>query len=529
MSRTADISVKMALAIVVCVLAAAAIVGPETVGVATAAQIESVRSPAVAGAFYPADKTALERFVKGSLEKASKQHSSLPIKAILAPHAGYFYCGSTLAAAYKQIEGEAFTYDRVILIGPSHRVPTRAAAVSSAKAWQTPLGTIPVDTAAARAFAQTSDRIEVNDLAHAMEHSLEVQLPYLVVAAGGKRFEIVPIVTNSSNPADHEIVARALGSLAAGPKTLIVISSDLTHFPTGEVAQKVDKAILQAVASLSAPKLTEENSRLLKGHPGLDCTMCGLDAALCVVRAAPHLGIREAKTVSYTHSGMVTGDSRRVVGYGAMVFLGKAEGASAPDKQATTLTFGEGARTELLSIARSAVKDAVSGQKVEAGSSSTPDLQVKAGCFVTLKTEGKLRGCIGRFQSDQPLWKTVREIAVASATQDYRFANQPILPQEVPQLEVEISVLSPMQKVTKPLQEVKLGRDGITILDKGRSGTFLPQVATETGWSLEEFLGHCSRDKAGLGWDGWKSPTAAVYTYTATIIADEKQKAQTGR
>ena len=257
--------------------------------------------------------------------------------------------------------------------------------------------------------------------------------------------------------------------------------------------------------------------------------MCGLDATLCVERAASRLGIREARIVKYAHSGMVSGDARRVVGYGAMVFLGKAEEASLTQPQPSALTFSEAARKEMLAMARSAVKAAVSGQRVEAASSSTPDLQVRAGCFVTLKNKGRLRGCIGRFQSDQPLWKTIREIAASSATQDYRFANRPINPQEVPELEIEISVLSPMHRVSDPLHEIKLGRDGILIRDKGRSGTFLPQVATETGWSLEEFLGHCSRDKAGLGWDGWKSPTAAVHTYTAIIIKDEHQKSQANR
>ena len=160
-------------------------------------------------------------------------------------------------------------------------------------------------------------------------------------------------------------------------------------------------------------------------------------------------------------------------------------------------------------MARGAAKAAVEGSWVSYDPSENPELQVKAGCFVTLKNDGVLRGCIGRFTSNEPLWKTVREVAVSSATRDTRFSHNPVLPAEIPHLEIEISVLSPMRKISRPLEEIELGRDGIVVEDHGRSGTFLPQVATETGWSLEEFLSHCASDKAGIGRQGWKSPTAA--------------------
>jgi len=232
--------------------------------------------------------------------------------------------------------------------------------------------------------------------------------------------------------------------------------------------------------------------------------------------------MKEAKILDYTHSGMTAGDPNRVVGYGAVVFLGTANRPARQEADPLTLKFSEQARQELLSIARSAVKAAVQGEYVQFDASDNPELQVKAGCFVTLKNKGMLRGCIGRFQSDAPLCKTVCEMAISSATRDLRFVNNPITPAEVPELDIEISVLSPMRQISDPLRDVRLGRDGIVIADQGRSGTFLPQVASETGWTLEEFLGHCARDKAGLAWDGWKSPTARIYTYTATHIAEKE-------
>ena len=485
--------------------------------------LKEVRKPAVAGMFYPKDPGTLRRLVTDSLRSAAKEEFSLPIKAIMAPHAGYAYCSKSLAAAYKQIQGPSFKYDTVVLIGPSHRWPTKAGALSSAKTWQTPLGPVPVDTELVDKFAEMSDRIEFDDRAHAQEHSLEVQLPYLIAAAAGKPFKIVPMVTNSSDPVDHQIVAQALAKLASGPRTLIVVSTDLSHFPNAHDAERSDKAILKAVESLDAEKVRTENRTLLKaGYPALSVTMCGIDGVLCLERAAKSLGITEAKQVSYTNSAMAGGSDRRVVGYGAVIFTGSGKGAGKVKTDAVTLRFDDESQKELLAMARAAVKKAVAGDLVSYDPSNNPELQSRVGCFVTLKNQGRLRGCIGRFTSNEPLWRTVREMAVAAATRDIRFRANPIKPPEVPQLGVEVSVLSPLRRVKDPLKEIKLGRDGILIRDKGRSGTFLPQVATETGWSLDEFLGHCCRDKAGLAWDGWKSPTAQIFAYSVTIVHDGK-------
>ncbi len=230
------------------------------------------------------------------------------------------------------------------------------------------------------------------------------------------------MLTNSSDPADNEILAQAVADVAAGPRTLIVISSDLSHYPSMATAENVDKEILDAIKSLRAPTIIEENRKIMKaGHAGLSVTMCGLEAMVCVARAAPRLGISEARVVNYTNSGMSGGDNRRVVGYGAMIFTGSEKEATKGTSAPSTLTFGEKSQQELLAMARSAARAAVEGSWVSYAPSDNPELQVKAGCFVTLKNKGALRGCIGRFTSDEPLWKTVREIAVSSATRDIRF------------------------------------------------------------------------------------------------------------
>ncbi len=484
---------------------------------------EVTRRAAVAGMFYPAEVETLNRVAQESLESATKIELKQPVKILMAPHAGYTFCAQGLAAAYKQIQGAAFQYDRVILIGPSHRFATKAAALCSATTWQTPLGPVAVDMDLCKRFTAASDRIEFDDRAHVTEHCLEVQLPYLIAASGGKTFKIVPILTNSRDPMDHKTVARALVEFAADPGTLIVISTDLSHYPPANIAEKVDKAILEAVKSLSPETVAQENAKLMKvGHSGLSCTMCGLEAALCVLHAAKGLGINHAELVSYTHSGMSGGDRSGVVGYGAMVFTTSGKSASAEESVSMKVEFSPQTKRDLIEMVREAARKVVSGDLVDFKPSDNPEVQIKAGCFVTFKNKGRLRGCIGQFTSDEPLWKTVRDVAIASATRDSRFFSNPITHEEIAHLEVEISILSPLQRVSDPLKQIKLGEHGIVIRDKERSGTFLPQVASETGWTLEEFLGHCARDKAGLGWDGWKSPTAGVYTYTATIIEEGK-------
>ncbi len=180
----------------------------------------------------------------------------------------------------------------------------------------------------------------------------------------------------------------------------------------------------------------------------------------------------------------------------------------------------EEAKKELLSIARQAVEAAVRGEKLPEFKSTTDELQTKSGAFVTIKKQGRLRGCIGQFSSELPLYQTVAEMAVASATQDPRFLADPITPAELSEIDIEISVLSPMRRIENPL-DLELGKHGIYIKRGMRSGCFLPQVATEKGWSKEEFLSNCCWSKAGLEADAWKDKDIEVNVFTAEIIAEK--------
>ena len=178
-------------------------------------------------------------------------------------------------------------------------------------------------------------------------------------------------------------------------------------------------------------------------------------------------------------------------------------------------------KKSLLKVARTAVAEAVAGKPISVERITAPSLQEHQGAFVTLKNGELLRGCIGRFTADIPLYQVVREMAVAAATEDPRFFTNPITREEVGELTIEISVLSPLERIANPL-DIELGKHGIYIRRGYRSGCFLPQVATETGWSKEQFLSHCAEMKAGLPPDSWKDPKTEVYVFTALIIGEEK-------
>lgn len=174
----------------------------------------------------------------------------------------------------------------------------------------------------------------------------------------------------------------------------------------------------------------------------------------------------------------------------------------------------------LLKVARDTVEAVIKGEPTEAPQSDDPELNAPCGCFVTLKNHGRLRGCIGQFISDSPLIELIGQMAKASATGDPRFFADPITVGELDQLDIEISVLSPLQRTDEPLS-LRLGVDGIYIKREHTSGCFLPQVATETGWSKEEFLSYCCAHKAGLAPDAWQDPETEVYLFTADVFGAE--------
>lgn len=467
------------------------------------------RQPAVAGQFYPADPIELKSTLKTLSSKAILPKNIKNVIAIISPHAGYVYSGEVAASCFNQIDPNK-VFDNIFIIGSSHRIAFEGASVYSKGNFITPLGTVKVNTELSNKLITQYNFFSDRSDAHTSEHSLEVQLPFLQYIMK-KDFKIVPIVLGTQKPEICKLIAGALKPYL-NSKNLFIISTDFSHYPKYSDAVKVDKATADAIVSNSTKNLLETLSKNEeKGIPNLATSLCGWTSVITLLYMTENTPDIELKVIDYKNSGdSEIGDKIKVVGYYSISVSLK--------ENKMEFNINDQEKKELLSIARRTIEQYVDKNtmpEIDTSKLSTT-VKTKCGAFVTLHKLGMLRGCIGHFEADEPLYKIVQQMAVAASTQDYRFS--PVKPNEVEELEIEISALTPMQKI-KSIDEIELGKHGIYIKKGSRGGTFLPQVATETGWTKEQFLGYCAHDKAGIGWDGWKD--ADIYTYEALVFSEK--------
>ncbi len=489
-------------------------------------EVAQVRRPAVAGAFYPGGASELGRVVDEFLKSADTPETRVPgrVIGIISPHAGYAYSGQVAAYAFSAVRGA--DYDVVILIGPSHRAPVEAAAVYTSGSFSTPLGSVPVDESLASAIVSLGGDFTDDPGAHVAEHSLEVQLPFLQRVL--KDFKIVPVVTRDLPPDRCEELGRALAGAVKGRKALFVASSDLSHYPAYDDANRVDRETVESWKTMNLETMyAKEEATMRRPAQNLAVTMCGSAAVMITMAACKALGADAVTVLKYANSGDVSGDKTGVVGYAAAAIYESSGGGAgkrpspeaAVPKPAAAMsegTLGRADRKKLLSVARVSIDAILRRKPLPDFKLTDPSLTGHQGAFVTLHRDGQLRGCIGRFTADEPLYKVVSQMAVSAATQDSRFP--PVTLPELDKVEIEISVLSPLRKMGD-VSELELGKHGIYVMKGGRGGCYLPQVADETGWSKEEFLRHCCLEKAGLEADAWKKD-ADVYLFTAEVFSE---------
>jgi hypothetical protein len=471
----------------------------------TTSQVD--RKPAVAGQFYSASPVQLSADLSDLFARALPGEGR-DIAAIISPHAGYIFSGEVAASGFNQINSTQ-NIDNVFILASSHRMAFDGASVYTAGDYLTPLGKVKVNLDLASELVRNNAVFNNKVEPHIYEHSLEVQLPFLQYRLGSD-FRIVPIIVGTQSAATCKKIGAALKPYFGG-NNLFVISTDFSHYPTYEDANVVDHLTAEAIVSnqpevlLDALEVNDE-----KDIPNLATSLCGWTSVISLLYMTEGRNDLQFRTLKYMNSGdsELYGDKDRVVGYFSIVVEHSVD---------TGFSLEEREKQTLLRIARSAVCETagIKGLPLEDPAGFSERLQEPLGCFVTLKIDGALRGCIGRFESAGPLYELVREMAIAAASQDYRF--RPVDAAEVPKIEIEISVLSPMKKISS-IDEIELGRHGIYLKKGYNSGTFLPQVATETGWTREEFLGHCAKDKARIGWDGWKD--AEIYTYEAYVFGE---------
>ena len=436
--------------------------------------MQPIRPAAVAGAYYPGEPSALSATVRAQLSQAvpgTDTGATIP-KALIVPHAGYIYSGATAALAYARLAGARSRIRRVVLLGPVHRVPVRGLALPGAGAFVTPLGEVQIDQAAVAALSGLP-QVVVSAPAHAREHSLEVQLPFLQSVL--EDFKLVPLAVGNATPAD---VAQVLERLWGGPETLIVISTDLSHFLPYGAAQTLDRQTVQHILNFEGP-LTHEQA-------------CGGTPVNGLLLAARQHGL-QPQLLGLCNSGDTAGDKNRVVGYAAVAFV-----AAAHDGRSQAIDPG----ATLLPIARAAISRTL-GQVLTAAEDA-PWLQQAGASFVTLTQGGQLRGCIGSLEARRPLLDDIKANAVAAALRDPRFA--PLTAAELTHTDIEVSVLSPMQPMrfdseAHALSQLQPGIDGLLFEYQHHRSTFLPQVWEQLP-AAPQFMAHLKR-KAGLAPDFW--------------------------
>jgi AmmeMemoRadiSam system protein B/AmmeMemoRadiSam system protein A len=469
--------------------------------------MEEIREPVVAGTFYPDRPDVLSQDVKRYLENAKKEKIGGEIIALVSPHAGYMYSGQVAAYAYKLIEGK--TFNTVIVIGPSHQALFKGASLYSRGGYRTPLGLVPIDVELSKKIMEKRKEIQFLPVAHSQEHSLEVQIPFLQMAL--KTFKFIPIVMEPYWSWETcQYLASAMVETVRGKNVLLIASSDLSHFHSYEKAVVLDQIVLKDIERFDPEGL---NRDLRNGR----CEACGGGPIISIMLAAKALGANKGKVLKYLNSGDVTGDRSRVVGYAAGVFyktIGGTEKMREGKKVGVDLGLSEEDKKTLHHIAKTVIENMARGKPIPEFKVEAPILKENRGAFVTVNKKGQLRGCIGYIEGRGPVHKTIEEMAEAAAFRDPRF--NPVTEKELPDLEIEISVLTPLKRVTD-IHEIEVGKHGIYIKKGWYSGLLLPQVATEYGWDCNTFLEHTCQ-KAGLPTNAWKDKSTEIYIFSADIF-----------
>ena len=471
------------------------------------AGMKEIREPVLAGEWYPGQSEILSQDIKQYLENAKKEKIEGEIIALVSPHAAYPYSGQVAAFAYKLIEGKPF--DTVVVVGPSHRFPFKGASLWDRGGFRTPLGVVPVDAELSKKMMEKRKEIRFIPEAHAQENSLELQIPFLQTVL--KSFKIVPIAMEPDWSWETcQYLSSVIAETVRGKKVLLVASTDLSHYHSYNTAVELDRIVLNHIERFDIEGLNRD----LKSNRA---EACGGGPVVTVMLAAKALGANQGKVLKYLNSGDVSGDRSRVVGYTAAVFyktVGGKEKMKEEKKVGVDLGLSEEEKKTLHHIAKTVVENKVRGKAVPEFKIESPILKENRGAFVTIQKKGQLRGCIGYIEGHGPLHKTIEEMAEAAAFRDPRFT--PVKENELPELEIEISVLTPLKKI-QDINEIQVGKHGIYIKKDWFSGLLLPQVATEYGWDRQTFLEHTCQ-KAGLPSNAWKDKNIEIYIFSADIF-----------
>ncbi|MDG6006275.1 MAG: AmmeMemoRadiSam system protein B [Candidatus Brocadia sp.] len=499
-------------------------------------ELIEVWEPQAAGRFYPDNETILKDQINSFFKTVPAPAPNGRPVAIISPHAGYQYSGQVAAYGYNAIKG--IDYSRVIVLSPSHfrnGKRFRGVSILKTKGFKTPLGIIPVDQDACNQLLDNSKNMPANSSrkgiplfgtyegAYLGEHSLETQLPFLQMSLNA--FQLVPIMVGLLIEDDFDRIADAIRPLI-DEKTLLVISSDFTHFGEGYGYTPFKKDIEKNIAAMDYGAFEKIRNKdfegLKKYRKETGINACGIMPIQLLLKLLPDTVSGEV--LKYDTSGHQSHNFSYSVSYASIIFTkpaGTKSGRILPEKEileTRQISLTKEEKSLLLSLARNTLetyaKTGIPPKPNQINSQLTPNLKEKCGVFVTLKKHGRLRGCIGYLLPRAPLFQEVIENTINSSFCDRRF--NPIEANEVSDITIEISVLSFPKRIIKP-DDFDVGKEGILIRKGHSSAVFLPQVAIEQGWDRAETLSHLCQ-KAGLLRDTWKGTDMEFYTFTADVF-----------
>jgi len=479
-------------------------------------------TPVVAGTFYPAAPAELKAMIQGFLIQAQVPEIPGRIFAVLAPHAGYEFSGPVAGFAYKALQAQG--RKKFVIIAPTHHYPGAGkVAVLNADYYQTPLGKVKINRDKVRKLYLLGDWVTTEPMYFSREHSGEVQIPFLQMIVGDG-LEIVVIVMPDPSREVTQKLAQALQEVFPEPDWVLIASSDLSHYHTNELARQIDRNTLNLIAQMNIDQLFQEGI-----GPVRTAEACGLGPIVTVMEAFKAKGSGMVKVLNAQNSfDTAKMNPERVVGYGAVAFImgaGKSPGQiqAGPEVEELKPYGGDLSleeKKELMTIARLAVETYVRQNRIPEVEVKHPRLKELGAAFVTLTEFGQLRGCIGHVIAQEPLYLCVRDVACEAAKHDPRF--QPVRPEELKDLEYEISVLSPLAPV-KDLKIIKVGRDGLVMRMGPYQGLLLPQVPVEQGWDRDTFLSHTCL-KAGMGTNCWSNPEVQILRFQGLVFKEKELK-----
>ncbi len=476
---------------------------------------QQIRKPVAAGLFYPGSAGELTKTVASLFNDAEKIPVNGHPVGLIVPHAGYPYSGQTAVRAYKLLEGEQ--YDTVIVVSPSHTVFFKGASIYEGDAYETPLGKIEIDKELSEKIATINPAVHFSNNGHATgstrgEHALEVQLPFLQIVLG--KFKLVAIVMGDQEEDTVHALSETLALALKNRNTLLVASSDLSHFKPEKRARKLDFNIQKAVEQYN-PDMLMETLETGQGEA------CGGGVIAAVMMATKKLGDSSVKFIDYNTSGSTTGDFEEVVGYLSAVILSSQKVKQKKDtigvmpaEKNMEFTLTDEDKDFLKQIAHDAIRAKLDDKIFEVPKSLNEELEIQKGLFVTLTINGRLRGCIGRIKGDLPLTEGVAEMAVAAAFEDPRFRE--LNEYDFEKLDYEISVLSSLERVDD-FNTIEVGVHGLLIKMDINSGLLLPQVASDNEWTATQFLEQTCL-KAGLPKNSYQNKFCEIYKFSALVF-----------